>query len=116
MMSLRDLRKLDRDDVLDLVGLRRSDSNEWVVPALTALGVGLLVGAGLACSWPPRPVPSCVTTCVTGSAPPRTRFRSGSAPWRPMPRRPTARPEPENSPRRFTARRPPASPWDSPGG
>ena len=54
MMSLRDLRKLDRDDVLDLVGLRRSDTNDWVVPALTALGVGLLVGTGLGLLLAPK--------------------------------------------------------------
>jgi hypothetical protein len=42
MLSLKDLKKLDRDDLLDLVGLQRASSNDWVAPALTALGVGLL--------------------------------------------------------------------------
>jgi YtxH-like protein len=55
MMSLRDLKKLDRDDLLDWVGLQRSGSNDWVVPALTALGVGLLVGAGLGLLLAPKP-------------------------------------------------------------
>jgi len=47
MLSLKDLKKLDRDDLLDLVGLQRASSNDWVAPALTALGVGLLVGVGV---------------------------------------------------------------------
>jgi len=55
MLSLKDLKKLDRDDLLDLVGLQRSSSNDWVAPALTALGVGLLVGAGLGLLLAPKP-------------------------------------------------------------
>ena len=43
MLSLKDLKKVDRDDLLDLVGLQRASSNDWVAPALTALGVGLLL-------------------------------------------------------------------------
>jgi hypothetical protein len=55
MLSLRDLKKLDRDDVLELVGLQRAGTNEWIAPALTALGVGLLVGAGLGLLLAPKP-------------------------------------------------------------
>jgi hypothetical protein len=47
MLSLKDLRNLDRDDLLDTLGLQRRNNSDWVVPAVTALGVGLLVGAGL---------------------------------------------------------------------
>jgi hypothetical protein len=54
-MSLRDLRKLDRDDLLELVGLQRAGTNDWIAPALTALGVGLLVGAGLGLLLAPKP-------------------------------------------------------------
>jgi len=54
MLSLKDLKRLDRDDLLDLVGLQRSSSNDWVAPALTALGVGLLVGAGLGLLLAPK--------------------------------------------------------------
>jgi len=54
MMSLRDLKKLDRDDLLDLIGLQRASSTDWVAPALTALGVGLLVGAGLGLLLAPK--------------------------------------------------------------
>lgn len=54
-MNLKDLKKLDRDDLLDLVGLQRSSSNDWIAPALTALGVGLLVGAGLGLLLAPKP-------------------------------------------------------------
>jgi hypothetical protein len=55
MLSLKDLKKLDRDDLLDLVGLQRSSSNDWVAPALTALGVGLLVGVGVGLLLAPKP-------------------------------------------------------------
>jgi len=55
MISMRDLKKLDRDDLLEWVGLQRSGSNDWVAPALTALGVGLLVGAGLGLLLAPKP-------------------------------------------------------------
>jgi hypothetical protein len=55
MLSLKDLKKLDRDDLLDLVGLQRASSNDWVAPALTALGVGLLVGVGVGLMLAPKP-------------------------------------------------------------
>jgi len=55
MLSLRDLKKMDRDDVLEMVGLQRASSNDWVAPALTALGVGLLVGVGLGLLLAPKP-------------------------------------------------------------
>jgi len=55
MMSLRDLKKMDRDDLLDLVGLQRASSTDWVAPALTALGVGLLVGVGVGLLLAPKP-------------------------------------------------------------
>jgi hypothetical protein len=55
MLSLKDLKKVDRDDLLDLVGLQRASSNDWVAPALTALGVGLLVGVGVGLLLAPKP-------------------------------------------------------------
>lgn len=55
MMSLKDIKKLDRDDLLDLVGLQRASSSDWVAPAMTALGVGLLVGVGLGLLLAPKP-------------------------------------------------------------
>jgi hypothetical protein len=54
MLSLKDLKKLDRDDLLDLVGLQRASSTDWVAPALTALGVGLLVGVGVGLLLAPK--------------------------------------------------------------
>ncbi len=55
MLSLKDLRNLDRDDLLDALGMQRKGSGDWVVPAVTALGVGLLVGAGLGLLLAPKP-------------------------------------------------------------
>jgi len=54
MLSLKDLRNLDRDDILDTLGLQRRGNADWVVPAVTALGVGLLVGAGLGLLLAPK--------------------------------------------------------------
>jgi len=52
-MNLKDLRHLDKEELLGLLGLetRRSDTGAIV----TALGVGLLVGAGLALLLAPKP-------------------------------------------------------------
>ena len=55
MLEPQDLKKLDRDDLLDLVGLQRASSTDWVAPALTALGVGLLVGVGVGLLLAPKP-------------------------------------------------------------
>ena len=54
MKDLRDLRKLDRDDLLELVGLQRKSSADWVLPTIGALGVGILVGAGLGLLLAPK--------------------------------------------------------------
>lgn len=54
MMNMKDLKKMDRDDLLALVGLERKSSADWIVPTLSALGVGLLVGAGLGLLLAPK--------------------------------------------------------------
>ncbi|TSC31814.1 YtxH domain-containing protein [Corallococcus sp. Z5C101001] len=48
MLSLKDLKKLDRDDVLDLIGLEtRRTTAETALPALGIFAAGLLVGVGV---------------------------------------------------------------------
>ena len=48
MLSLKDLKKLDRDDLLDLVGLEtRRTTAETTLPALGIFAAGLLVGVGV---------------------------------------------------------------------
>jgi hypothetical protein len=54
MLSLKELRNLDRDDLLETLGLQRRGNVDWVVPTVTALGVGLLVGAGLGLLLAPK--------------------------------------------------------------
>ena len=51
-MDLNKLRRqmsdLDKDDILGLVGLQsRQTTADWLVPALSAFGVGVLVGVGV---------------------------------------------------------------------
>ena len=55
MLSLKDLRNFDKEDLLEALGMQRRGSGDWVVPAVTALGVGLLVGAGLGLLLAPKP-------------------------------------------------------------
>jgi hypothetical protein len=46
--STQDLRDLDKDDVLELLGLEtRRDTADVLLPVLGAFSVGLLVGAGV---------------------------------------------------------------------
>jgi len=54
MLSLKDLRNLDRDDLLETLGLQRRGNADWVAPAVTALGVGLIVGAALGLLLAPK--------------------------------------------------------------
>jgi gas vesicle protein len=55
-MKLRDLRDMDKDDFLGLVGLqtKRSLTSE-LLGTLGTFGIGLLVGAGVALMLAPKP-------------------------------------------------------------
>ncbi|MCA2977898.1 MAG: YtxH domain-containing protein [Myxococcaceae bacterium] len=56
LKTLRKLGDVDKDDVLDLIGLeeRRSTSDK-LVPALALFGAGVLVGVGVGLLLAPRP-------------------------------------------------------------
>jgi len=55
-MNLKDLRKLDKDDILDMLGLEtKSSTGAWLAGALGTFGVGLLVGAGIGLMLAPKP-------------------------------------------------------------
>lgn len=52
---LKTLRNMDKDDLLNLVGLEsRRGAADWVVPTLTAFSVGVLVGAGIGLLLAPK--------------------------------------------------------------
>ena len=53
-LNLKDLRKLDRDELLGMIGLERKSSTDWIVPTLGALSVGILLGAGLGLLLAPK--------------------------------------------------------------
>ena len=56
MMTMKDLRKLNKDDVLELLGLESKQSTgAWLAGSLGTFGVGLLVGAGIALMLAPKP-------------------------------------------------------------
>jgi gas vesicle protein len=55
-MNLKDLKNLDKDDLLGLLGLeQKSSTSAWVAGTLGTFGIGLLVGAGIALILAPKP-------------------------------------------------------------
>ena len=55
-MTLKELRHLDKDDILDMLGLESKQSTgAWIAGTLGTFGVGLLVGAGIALMLAPKP-------------------------------------------------------------
>ena len=55
-MNLKDLRNLDKEDVLGLMGLEsKSSTGAWLAGTLGTFGIGLLVGAGIALILAPKP-------------------------------------------------------------
>lgn len=55
MKDLRNLKNLDKDDLLDLVGLQQKSAADWIVPTISAFSVGVLVGAGIGLLLAPKP-------------------------------------------------------------
>jgi hypothetical protein len=55
-MNFKDLRNLDKDDLLGLMGLEtKSSTAGYLAGTLGTFGVGLLVGAGIALLLAPKP-------------------------------------------------------------
>jgi gas vesicle protein len=55
-MNLKDVRNMDKDDLLGLLGLEtKSSTGAWLAGALGTFGVGLLVGAGIGLMLAPKP-------------------------------------------------------------
>jgi hypothetical protein len=55
-MNFKDVRNLDKDELLSLLGLeRKSSPAAGLAGALGTFGVGLLVGAGIALILAPKP-------------------------------------------------------------
>ena len=55
-MNLKDVRNLDKDELLGLLGLeRKSSAGAGLAAALGTFGIGLLVGAGIALVLAPKP-------------------------------------------------------------
>ncbi len=54
-MNLRDVSNLDKNDLLNAIGLEtRRTATDYVLPALGVFGAGLLVGAGLGLLFAPK--------------------------------------------------------------
>ncbi|ADO71262.1 YtxH domain-containing protein [Stigmatella aurantiaca] len=54
--DLKDLKKLDKDDLLNLIGLEtRKDATDYLLPALGAFTVGVLLGVGVGVLLAPKP-------------------------------------------------------------
>jgi hypothetical protein len=55
MIDLKSLRNLDREDLLNLIGLEpRRTPSDWILPAVGVFSVGMLVGAGLGMLLAPK--------------------------------------------------------------
>lgn len=55
-MNLKDLRNLDKDEILGMLGLEtKTSTGAWLAGSLGTFGVGLLVGAGIALMLAPKP-------------------------------------------------------------
>jgi hypothetical protein len=55
MFSANDLKKMDKDELLGLLGLEsKKGPTDWLLPTLSAFSVGLLVGAGLGLLMAPK--------------------------------------------------------------
>jgi len=55
-MNLKDLRNMDKDDLLGLMGLEtKTSTGSYLAGTLGTFGVGLLVGAGIALLLAPKP-------------------------------------------------------------
>ena len=56
MIDIKKLRDLDKDDLLNLIGLQtRRTAADWILPTLGIFGVGVLVGAGVGLLLAPKP-------------------------------------------------------------
>jgi hypothetical protein len=54
--DLKDLKKLDKDDLLNLIGLEtRKETTDYLLPALGAFTVGVLLGVGVGLMLAPKP-------------------------------------------------------------
>jgi hypothetical protein len=54
--DLKDLKKMDKDDLLNLIGLEtRKDATDYLLPALGAFTVGVLLGVGVGLMLAPKP-------------------------------------------------------------
>ena len=54
-MNLKDLRNLDKDDILSVLGLEtKSSTTAWLAGTLGTFGIGLLVGAGIGLMLAPK--------------------------------------------------------------
>lgn len=55
-MTLDKIKSLDKDDLLNMLGLEtRRNTMDYLVPALALFGVGIVVGAGIGLLVAPRP-------------------------------------------------------------
>ncbi|WP_224367180.1 hypothetical protein [Hyalangium versicolor] len=56
MFGINDLKKLDKDELLNLIGLEtRKETTDYLLPALGAFTVGVLLGVGVGLMLAPKP-------------------------------------------------------------
>ena len=55
-MNLKDLKSMDKEDLLGMLGLEsKTSTSAWLAGTLGTFGIGMLVGAGIALMLAPKP-------------------------------------------------------------
>jgi hypothetical protein len=55
-MNLKDLKNMDKDEILGILGLEtKQTTGRWLAGTLSTFGIGMLVGAGVALMLAPKP-------------------------------------------------------------
>jgi hypothetical protein len=56
MFRVNDLKKMDKDDLLNMIGLEtRKETTDYLLPALGAFTAGVLLGVGVGLMLAPKP-------------------------------------------------------------
>jgi hypothetical protein len=54
-MNFKELRNMDKDDILEMIGLqRKASTGSFLASALSTFGIGILVGAGIGLLMAPK--------------------------------------------------------------
>ena len=53
-MNWKDLKKMNKGKLMDMVGMRQSSTPDWLLPGIAFFGAGLVIGAGIGLMLAPK--------------------------------------------------------------